>query len=227
MAVLKKAQGREFEASVACEKNALLASTILLTSVSESGVFDPSDILLERFVAELVDCLENRIPSKVAASCVRSLLLLGGGKGGESGSGSASAADEAVVALLIPRCIAFITQDTETEGLEASRTLITSALTSWVPTLGPQRTPTALALILPALLARASNEGSSSFEEIAGNVLGLASSVGGEVFKGVVGGLGPGQRAFLERVLREGAPRRREAVREESGEPSIALKMEF
>merc|ERR1712000_201696 len=42
MAVLKKAQGREFEASVACEKNALLASTILLTSVSESGVFDPS-----------------------------------------------------------------------------------------------------------------------------------------------------------------------------------------
>jgi hypothetical protein len=214
LAVLKKAQQREFEQAVQCEKNALLASTILLTSVS--GVFEAGDILLDRFVAELTDCLENRIPSKVAASCVRSLLVAGKG----------SAADEAVAAMLIPHLIGFVTQPTETEGLEESRTLVTAALASWVPTVPAPKTQLAMALILPTLLARASNEGSDVFREVAASVLQLAAAEQA-VFRATVAGLGAEQRAFLERVLREGGPKRREEIREVEGEPSIALRMNF
>lgn len=214
LAVLKKAQQREFEAAVQCEKNALLACTILLTSVS--GVFEPGDILLERFIAELVDCLENRIPSKVAASCVRSLLLASKG----------SAADEAVAAMLMPHAISFVTQPTETEGLDESRTIVTAALASWVPTIPAGKASIAMALILPTLLARASNEGSVVYSEVATNVLQLAAAKQ-DVFRATVGGLSAEQRSFLEQILREGGPKRREEVREDSGEPTIALKMEF
>jgi hypothetical protein len=214
LAVLKKAQQREFDAAVQCEKNALLASTILLTSVS--GVFEPDDILLERFVAELTDCLENRIPSKVAASCVRSLLLAGKG----------SAANETVGTMLLPHLIAFVTRPIDTEGLEESRALVTTALASWVPSVGRDKVPIAMALILPTLLARASNEGSDVYKEVAVSVLQLA---GAEqvVFRSTVAGFSVEQRSFLETVLREGGPKRREEAREESGEPTIALRMNF
>jgi hypothetical protein len=212
--VLKKAQQREFDAAVQCEKNALLAGTILLTSVS--GAFTPDDVLLKRFVMELVDCLENRIPSKVAASCVRSLLLVQ----------RRSDADEALGAMLLPHLINFVTQPTEAEGLEDSRTLVTSALAAFVPTVGKDKLPVAMALVLPTLLARASNEGSAAYREVAASILQLAAAEQ-TTFRTTVAGFNPHQRQFLELIIREGGPKRQVVTKEETGEPTIALKMNF
>ncbi len=52
-----------------------------------------------------------------------------------------------------------------------------------------------------------------------------AAAVGGGAFAGVVGGLAAGDRRLLEEVVREGGVARR--VRDEGGEPAIALKMDF
>jgi hypothetical protein len=173
-------------------------------------------MLLERFVAELVDCLENRIPSKVAASCVRSLLLVQ----------NKSEADEALGSLLLPHVIHFITQPMETEGLEESRTLAISALAAFVPTVAKEKVPVAMALVLPTLLARASNEGSTVYREVAASVLQLASAEQ-NVFRSTVAGFNAEQRQFLELVIKEGGPKQQVVVREETGEPTIALKMNF
>ncbi|KIV98361.1 hypothetical protein, variant [Verruconis gallopava] len=214
LAVLKKAQQREFETAVQCEKNALLACTILLSSVS--WLFAAEDILLQRFAAELIDCLENRIPSKIAANCVRSLLLMQ----------DKSDADEALGAMLLPHLINFITQPSDTEGLEESRSLITSALTSFVLTVERPKVPIAMALILPTFLIRASNEGSVVYKEIAAGILHWAS-VEQEVFRSTVAGFSAEQRQLLELVIMEGGPKRQVVLRKETGEPSIALKMNF
>jgi hypothetical protein len=47
-------------------------------------------------------------------------------------------------------------------------------------------------------------------------------------FRTVVAGLSPDQRAFIESVLKSGqGPQRREVVRDDDGQPKIALKMDF
>lgn len=214
LAVLKKAQQREFDAAEQCEKNALLACTVLLSS--SNGSFTADDILLERFNAELIDCLENRIPSKVAASCVRSLLLIP----------KKTATDEALSAMLLPPLISFITQPVESEGLEESRVLVTSSLVSFVQTVAKDKVPVAMAFVLPTLLARATNEGRESYREVATRVLELASAQP-SAFRESVGAFEGEQRTFLEEVLREGGPRRDVKSEESGGEPSIALKMAF
>jgi hypothetical protein len=137
-------------------------------------------------------------------------------------------ADEAVGAFLVPYLVNFATQPADAEGLEESRASISTTLANWVPTVSQAKIAVAMALILPTLLARAESEGSAVYPEVAGSILQLA---GGEqtkgVFRNTVAGLDGQQRALLERVLREGATRERKEVREEGGEPSIALKMEF
>jgi hypothetical protein len=70
LAILRHAQQREFDAALACEKNSILATTILLSSVASA--FSPSDPLVKRFVDDLFDCLNARLTSKVAAGCCRS-----------------------------------------------------------------------------------------------------------------------------------------------------------
>ncbi|TKA78055.1 hypothetical protein B0A49_07780, partial [Cryomyces minteri] len=74
LVILRNAQKRESEAALPCERNTLLASTILLTSVSSA--FAPSDPLVGQFIDKLIECLESRMTTKTAANCSRSLLLL-------------------------------------------------------------------------------------------------------------------------------------------------------
>lgn len=213
--ILKTAQRRETEAAIPCEKNVLLASTILITT--SSNIFDPTDPLLERSVEELNECLNSRIPSKVAASCAQSLLL----------APKKSPTDSAISAQLFPHLITFIAQSTTVEGLEEARSIITRAIAMFPtsPAVSSTQTSTALALVIPTLLARASNDGPGSYKEIAARLLECATA-GPQAFGPVVAGLEPDLRALMEEVVREGGGRKEEK-KDTSDEPAIALKMDF
>lgn len=68
-AILRNAQKRETSASLPCEKNTLLASTILISTASK--VFNDEQPLVSKFARELSDCLESKMTSRVAAGCIR------------------------------------------------------------------------------------------------------------------------------------------------------------
>jgi hypothetical protein len=214
LAIIKHAQQREFEAATQCEKNALLACTVLLSSAG--SVFEPDDPLLERFISELADCLENRLPTKVAANCARSILLLP----------KRNTAEEALASLLLPHLLAFVATPSDVEGLEESRPLVAHSLTAFVQQISKDKVAMAMAIVVPALLARASKEGSAAYKEIAVRLLELAAA-DQNAFRSVAGGLSGEQRSFLEEVIREGGAKRVVEQRGDSGEPSIALKMDF
>ena len=216
LGILKQAQQREFEAAVQCEKNALLACTILLSTASPA--FDPNDILILRFAEELVDCLDSRFPTKTAANCGRSLLL----------TPKRSPADDAVATALLPHLITFLVNPSDIEGLEESRTIIARALVEFALsfTATPAKTSIALALVVPALLARASKEGKDTYKETATRLLELAAGVP-EAFRVVVANLLPDEKSLLEEVLREGGVGKREGAKSTTAEPTIALKMDF
>lgn len=142
---------------------------------------------------------------------------------------------------LLPRLITFVT-NTDPEDPERARGLVAGALTAYATTVPRDRAPVAVALVLPALLARALSEGGNGdsddqrevYRETSGRLLELASA-DQAAFRGVVGAMGEGQKGFLEEVIRVG----REAAAAAAGgaggkrggegtrEPSIALKMDF
>ncbi|KAF2491330.1 ARM repeat-containing protein [Lophium mytilinum] len=220
LAILKQAQKRESEAALPCEKNTILATTILLSSAAPA--LEGSDPLLKRFIDEIGECLENRMTSKVAANCSRTLLLLP----------SKGAAESAMASHLLPILVSFLANPSDVEGLDESRTIVAHSLTSFVPGLAKtQQKQTAMALVVPTLLARASKEGAETYRETAARLLELAGA-DQTAFKGVVGGMSAEQRSFMESVIKAGSAgaqaRGRDAQRrDESGEPTIALKMNF
>lgn len=216
LSILRKAQLRENEAAIPCEKNVLLAITILLTTAGK--VFDPVDPLLQKFITELSDCLNNRIVSKVAASCSQSLLL----------AAKSSPADSAVSAMLLPNLISFIAQPPSNEGLEEARSIVTRTLSTFPSSsaVPPTEVSTALALVVPALLSRAANEKHASYKEIAQRLLECAAATGQDAFGPIVAGLPADLKALLEEVVREGGGKREER-KDVYEEPAIALKMDF
>lgn len=216
LAILKQAQQREFESAIQCEKNALLACTILLSTAGTA--FAPDDPLIQRFVGELVDCLESRLPTKTAANCSRSLLL----------TPKRSPAEDAVAASLLPHLLSFIVNPSDIEGLDESRALIARALVefSLTFTTAPVKTSIALAVVVPALLTRAAQEGKTIYKETATRLLELAAGAP-EAFRAVVANLEMEQKALLEEILREGGVGKREGSKSAVSEPTIALKMDF
>ncbi|KAF2688446.1 ARM repeat-containing protein [Lentithecium fluviatile CBS 122367] len=212
--ILKHAQNREFDAALACEKNTILTATILLSSAASA--FTPDDPLVKRFIEELFDCLGTRTTSKVAAGCCRSLLLLP----------KKSPFETSLAVQLLPQIVSFLANPSDVEGLEESRSTLAHTLVAFLSTLQqPQQQLVACKIIIPALLARARKEPKASAEtaarllEIAG-----ADQAG---FRSVVGGLDADERGFMEGVLRSGQGTVRRVEREDSGEPTIALKMDF
>ncbi|KAI9718905.1 MAG: hypothetical protein M1812_003789 [Candelaria pacifica] len=215
LSILLHAQKGETEASLLCVRNTLLASTILLSG--GVNIIPPNDPLLVRLLDEMVDCLDDRLTAKVAANCIRSLLLVS----------PKSPADQAIARHLLPRLLTFVT-NTSAEDPENARALIAHALCAFVPILEPSKTSTGLALLIPALLSRASTEGHAVYRETSARLLELAGVDQGG-FRTVVGSLSAEQRAFMEEVIREGA-KRGDGVGEKRVEgrgPSIALKMNF
>ena len=211
---LKRAQNRDFDAALACEKNAILTITILLSS--GASAFAPADPLIERFIAELADCLGNRMTSKVAATCVRSLLLLP----------KRSPLEIHLAAHLLPRILAFLTQPSSLEGLEESRSTLAAALVAFLGGLQTEaQRVTGAKVVVPALLARVRWEG----EGVKGETARLLMEVAGRdqaAFRKVVGGLGPREREEVQGVLKAGQGGRREEGEGEEG-PRIALRMDF
>ncbi|CAK7263994.1 hypothetical protein SEPCBS57363_000846 [Sporothrix epigloea] len=252
LSVYLKAQKREESTSLTCVKNTLLAITVLFTAGHNN--LSTTDPLVVRFFDELIDCLHDRMTAKIAANCCRSLLL----------HTRTTAADQSVGRYLLPRLLAFVA-NVEPQDPEGARNLVAQTLTAFVARAAAQATTAeddrtsvsvATALVLPALLARASGElekwqeenlGSSDdpdgagiansmaaeadrntiYKETSGRLLELASA-DPAAFRSVVGGLNESQRAFMEEVIKAG--RQAEVAKptaSSNGQPTIALKMNF
>lgn len=156
--------------------------------------------------------------ARVAANCIRTLLL----------QPQPTVADRSIARWLLPRLIAFVT-NTEPEDPEHARSLISHTLTLYVASLPKAKVPVAMALVIPAVLARAANEEGEEDEvekETSARLLELAG-VDQAAFRGVVGGMNESQRAFMESVIRAGRETGGQKRVEEGGQPSIALKMDF
>ncbi len=86
-----------------------------------------------------------------------------------------------------------------------------------------------MALIIPALMTRATAEGEELYQETSARLLALAA-VDQEAFRGIVGAMSAAQRGLLEEVIRSGrldSSNSNKASADESGQPTIALKMNF
>lgn len=224
MTVLKTAQRRETSASLACEKNAMLASTILLTSCVP--VFSAHDPLLGRVVDELVDCLGNRMTTKVAAGLSRSLLLLPF----QQQTGAPTSGVPAVLSShILPLLLHFLTNPSEVEQTDQARSIIASSLTAFAIAAPSQaQKTTACSIVTTALLRRASVEGNAVWSETASRFLEMGAAMQ-VTFRSVVAALGTEHRALFQEIIRfgAGASRSQKSVQEVEREPTIALKMDF
>lgn len=217
LVILSRAQRRESEFSIPCAKNTLLALTILITT---TGDFVPAnDVLVENMLSDMTDCLQDLGLAKVAANCLRSLLL----------TTPKTSTDDAVARMLFPRLLAFIV-DTAVEDPENVQTTLVHSLTSSVLVMSPKARGTAIAVLVPALLTRATNVGKVLHQETATRLLELAAA-DQMSFRATVGAIDSSQRPLLEEILRSGSdgPRKKAASRgvEADSKPAIALRMDF
>lgn len=228
LTILTIAQRRESESSIPCAKNTLLAITFLLTAGGH--VLPPQDPVINRVLNELLDCLQDVGLATVAASCLRSILLKPSPR---------YMTDDVISRYLLPRLIAFLVGTPGDNGdvpndPENSRTVIARTLVSCVTnaTFSPAEMPTAISLVMSALVARAKREGASVHKESAGHLLELAKA-DQAIFRVLVANMSPDQKALLEEVLRSagigtGPAKAGETVdTAPQAAPSIALRMDF
>ncbi|KAK0623080.1 armadillo-type protein [Immersiella caudata] len=222
LSIYLHAQKREATNSLACVKNCLMSLTILFTGGRNR--LSAAEPLVARFLEELVDCLTDRMTAKIAANCLRTLVLL-------STQPRATIPDQTIARALLPKLIVFVT-NTEPEDPENARALVAQTLSQYAAAVSKDHTAIAMALVVPALLSRASSEGDGEssdvvYRETSARLLELASA-DQVAFRGVVGAMSEAQKAFMEGVIRSG--RQAGAVRksdEGEGRPTIALKMNF
>lgn len=216
LAILKNAQKRESEASLPCEKNTILGSTILITSSNSAMATD--DPVVARFIAELGDCLENRMTTKMAAGCARSLLVMP----------ATNSLRPTVAPKLLPRLLSFLAHPSDLEEMDQSRTVVAQALVGFVTTLPPAQKSPAIGLLIPTLLSRAVREGEQTHRETASRLVELAAA-DQSAFRATIGKMDADQKALMERIIREGQGPQQVAKTDasEEREPTIALKMNF
>ncbi|KAJ9425227.1 armadillo-type protein [Fusarium oxysporum] len=190
LSIYLNAQKREAPQSLTCVKNCLLATTILFTGGQNH--LPASEALVARYLEELMDCLTDRMTAKIAANCIKSLLL----------QPSQTSADLSIARYLFPRLVAFVT-DTDPEDPENARSLIAQTLCQYVGTGVRGRHLAAMAVVIPTLMARATAEGEEVYQETSARLLELAA-IDQEMFRAVVGGMSDGQKGFLEEVIRFG-----------------------
>ncbi|KAB8291868.1 hypothetical protein EYC80_006649 [Monilinia laxa] len=216
LSIYVNAQKRETEASLPCVKNALLASTLLLTSGTND--LPASEPLVIRFLDELVDCLSDRMTAKVAANCIRTLLL----------TTPKTSSDQTIARYLLPLLITFAT-NTTTEDPENARALILHALTAFVVSVDGKQRAVAMSVVVPTLLKRANGDGEKVWKETNARLLEMAAA-DPTAFRAVVGGMTPEQKGFMEGVLvkgREGGKGKTGDADDGGREPTIALRMDF
>lgn len=217
LVILNHAQTREFPAAVQCEKNILLASTILLSSTSSAVSHD--DPILRQFTESLLECLSSRVPTKTAASCARTLLLLP----------KRSATDDAIAAQLLPGLLDFIVHTSDVEDLDESRAIMCQVLVAVCQTFAVDegKASAAIALILPAQLARAATAGSGAYRDTAARILEMAGGKLQGPFRSAANGLSEEQKSLLQEIIKEGGAGARKVEVQEVEAPTIALKMDF
>ncbi|KAK4914852.1 hypothetical protein LTR49_016964 [Elasticomyces elasticus] len=206
--VLKNAQKRETEASLPCEKNTLLAITVLLsTAVQDIGADHP---LVSRFVGELCECLTAPMTSRVAAGCIRTLLMAGVGP-----------------AALLAESTSFLADAIDLEGLQEGRILTAQTLAAYASRVSISQRPAAIALFMITLLEWASKTGVAVFPETGARLLDLAAA-DNATFRAVVSTMDGERKALLERIVKARAGvQRAKSDMDGDREPTIALKMNF
>lgn len=232
LTTLTIAQRRESDSSLPCAKNTLLAIAILLTAGGH--VIPPQDPVIPWVFDELLDCLQDVGLANVAVGCIRSILL----------TADPSPTAEVVARYLFPRLIGFLVGCPAANGEiptdpENSRTGIARTLVSCVSSsnaVGQQQLPTAISIVMSALIARAKREGDAVYTETAGHLLELAKA-DQMTFRALVAGMNSEQKGLLEEILKSvevgaagGKMGKRDTGEDEGGQknvPSIALRMDF
>ena len=208
LVILKHAQQRETPASLPCEKNTLLAITVLLTAAPDE--LPESDPAVAKFVNELCGCLEGPLTSRVAAGCIRTLMLA-----------------NIATTTLLSQAIAFLLTPSELEGINESKILLAQTLSLYASKIPVQQKPPSVALFIKTLVGRAIKEGQKTHQETASRLLELAN-VDNAAFRAVVSSMDGEQRSILEHILKSSAgTRRRNDDYGADHEPTIALKMDF
>ena len=181
----------------------------------------------------------------LAANCIRTLLV----------QPCPTHADQGIARYLLPRLVNFVT-NTEPGDPEKARGQVALALVQYVGALArdkskdkSQRAAVGMALVVPALLARASSaaadhseddededggvEDKEIYVETSARLLELAAA-DQPSFRAVVAGMSAGQKSFMEEVIKLGKEGRansgagkRLGGGDGDGRPSIALKMNF
>ncbi|USW49460.1 Putative armadillo-like helical protein [Septoria linicola] len=208
LAILRNAQKRETEASLPCEKNTLLAITVLLSTAQP--LFAADDPLMIRFIDELRECLAAPMTTKAAAGCYRTLV----------GQGVAPR-------LTFFHLVSFLQEAPELEGIGETKLVVAQTLTMATARLAPEQTPAAVVLLVNTLLNRASKDGPASHQGTAARLLELAAT-DNVTFRSIIGGMSGTRKQLMEQILKSQAGSR--GVRQDSGEdrePTIALKMNF
>lgn len=106
--------------------------------------------------------------------------------------------------------------------------MVAHSLSQYVGVVDKGRVTTAMSVVIPTLMARATAEGEEVYQETSSRLLELAA-VDQATFRAVVGGMSDGQKTFLEEVIRSGrqASGGVERASTGSGQPTIELKMDF
>lgn len=220
--ILTQAQRRENEFSVPCAKNTLLSMTVLLSSTGK--ILSPSDLLITRALAEVLDCLNDLGLAKVATNCVRSLLMIR----------PKSLCDELVYRVLFPQCLGFVC-DGSVEDPEQVRPLILQALVSSVGTIVKSGRIAAIAILIPVLLVsakqmRPKGQKESFGKQAATRLLELAG-IDQSAFRTTAASLDEESRVELGELLKSvGVGERKQVVAAESYDdekPAIELRMDF
>ena len=215
--ILANAQRRETDASLQCARNTIMAAAILLST--GAGAIAPEEPLVFKLLEDLCESLPDLGLGKVAAGCLRSLLLLD----------SKLATAQQITRLLLPRLLHFIIDDTQADP-DNARPGVVQSIIAYLAVL--QRNDEAfgltLSLALPALLHRTKIVGRSSFADMATRLLAVAG-MNQAAFKGAAAILLAEQRGLLQDVLREGeiSPKQAGGLGSRKEEPSIALKLNF
>ncbi|KAI7254288.1 HEAT repeat protein-like protein, partial [Hortaea werneckii] len=206
--ILKNAQKRETDASLPCEKNTMLAVTVVLSAAPQ--YFTEERNLLSRFIGELIEAVEVPMTSRVAAGCVRTLLMAG-----------------VEPARLLPAALHFVTNPSDLEGLEDSRKLMTQTITMYASRVPEPQQTVAVVLVVNGLLEQASSQGQQSYQETATRLLELAAANSG-TFRSAVTSLDSERKSLLEGILKSRAGLQRNTSDFGADrEPTIALKMDF
>lgn len=221
LSTLTIAQRRENDHAITCAKNTLLSMTVLLTTAS--SVIPASDELVNQSLSELLDCLQDVGLAKIAAGCMRSLLL----------TNPKTPCDETIGRALWIRLVPFIS-DPEAEDPEKVKPALTQALVAALVTMKGTGRFAAMSILVPMLLLRAkqlppgaSAEGMRKESAVRLLELVTADSI---AFKVTVGLLEEEQRTELESLLRAtGVGKKHETASAESVEakPAIELRMDF